>query len=406
MKPLKILHTADWHLGQRLMYLEREPEQAAALEWLHQCICEEQVDILIVAGDVFDLRSPPNTALKLYYRFLTGLLHSPCRHVIITGGNHDSPAVLNAPRELLEVLNVYVVGGATDTPEDCILRLKDPEGAIEAVVAAVPFLRDQDLKTSIAGETGLDRLERIRQGLLKYYENVGALAEAHTHLNVPLLATGHLYAKGAVASGKQDNIYLGDMENIDAAGFPEVFDYIALGHLHKAQPVGQDRIRYSGSLIPLSFVESRDKKSVTLLEFEGRTLQKTRILPVPQQRRLASLRGDLPAVEPALTRLAEEAASDKWRPWVEVVVDAAHFIPQLDTHLQDFARDLPLDIIKIGLNYPRQSLDEQLAGADLTQLDVLDVFEKRCDSLNLPEVEKAALTETFLELKEWYEQRE
>ena len=134
---MKILHTADWHLGQKFLFYDREAEHRYALNWLLELIEKEKIDTLIVAGDIFDIGNPPNYARKLYYQFLTKLQNTPCRHVIITGGNHDSPAMLNAPKDLLEALNVHVVGAATDDLEDEIVLLKNAKNEIETVVAAV-----------------------------------------------------------------------------------------------------------------------------------------------------------------------------------------------------------------------------------------------------------------------------
>ena len=115
---MKIIHTSDWHLGQKFLYNDREAEHQMALDWLLDTITQNEVDGLVVAGDIFDIGNPPNYARRMYYRFLTQLIHTSCRHVLITGGNHDSPAMLNAPRELLQALNIHVVGAATENLED------------------------------------------------------------------------------------------------------------------------------------------------------------------------------------------------------------------------------------------------------------------------------------------------
>ncbi|MEL7220922.1 MAG: exonuclease subunit SbcD, partial [Bacteroidota bacterium] len=107
---MKVLHTSDWHLGQKLLQLDRQEEFALALDWLLEVIIAEQIDVLLVSGDIFDIGNPPNQSRELYYNFLRRLLNSECRHVVITGGNHDSPAMLNAPRELLAAFNIHIVG--------------------------------------------------------------------------------------------------------------------------------------------------------------------------------------------------------------------------------------------------------------------------------------------------------
>ena len=106
---MKLLHTADWHLGQRLLEFDRKEEHQIVLDWLIKTIDNEEVDILIIAGDIFDAANPPNYALTQYYQFLRNLLTTSCQHVVIIGGNHDSPSLLNAPSELLKNLNIYIL---------------------------------------------------------------------------------------------------------------------------------------------------------------------------------------------------------------------------------------------------------------------------------------------------------
>ncbi|NJK82443.1 MAG: exonuclease subunit SbcD [Saprospiraceae bacterium] len=209
---MKFLHTSDWHLGQRLQTNERLVEHQQALAWLVQTIDEQQIDCLIVAGDLFDIANPPTSAQQLYYSFLTDLLQTNCRYVVIIGGNHDSPNLLNAPKQLLYKLNIHVVGMATEQLEEEIIELKDKHGKLEAVVAAVPFLRDKDLKTSISGETALERIAAIRQALRQHYQDIGEKVASYRPLNIPILATGHLYLKEVGYHQGRDNIYIGDRE--------------------------------------------------------------------------------------------------------------------------------------------------------------------------------------------------
>lgn len=400
---MKILHTSDWHLGQKLLFNDRTEEYRAALDWLLTTIREQKVDVVLVAGDIFDIGNPPNYARQLYYNFLRALLVSPCRHIVITGGNHDSPAMLNAPRELLEALNIHIVGAATEDIQDELLVLKDAEGEPELIVAAVPFLRDRDLRTSIAGEDEADRQERLQQGLSRHYEDLAVLAENYQDHDIPIMAMGHLYAKGAVASDKQDNIYVGNRENMEAAQFPDIFDYVALGHIHRAQLVeGKEHIRYSGSLIPLSFSETADEKGVYLLSFEGRKRIALEQLMVPTFRRLKTIQGTLEKVQESLDRFA--AKTDRLLdPWVEIIVESKEFIPQLDQQIRAYAAEMPLEIVKVRIirqHQPLITVDPVLP--DLDDLDIEEVFRRKCESEGkLSETEMASLLLTFRELQNW-----
>jgi exonuclease SbcD len=352
-----------------------------------------------VAGDIFDISNPPNYARRLYYNFLTQLLRTNCQHIVITGGNHDSPAMLDAPKELLAALRVHVVGAATERIEDELIEWRNEAGELQAVIAAVPFLRDSDLRYSVAGESGYARVELVRAGILQHYQTLG---EAMQHYpDVPRIATGHLYVKNAYASDKQDNIYIGDKENIEARQFPEVFDYVALGHIHRAQAIaGEERVRYSGSLIPLSFSETQDDKSVYVLDFQKNKLKNIETIAVPTFRRLKTVEGTLREVEEALQRFDDKGGREL-TPWVEVIVHTDKIIPQLDVHLQEFTKEMNLELLKIRLNRRHVAIDGQTEETDLTSLEVTDVFRKKCNSYGAEPEEIEELVATFSELRNW-----
>jgi DNA repair protein SbcD/Mre11 len=374
---LRIIHTADWHLGQRLLLQERGEEHELALNWLHDLIVAEKAQGLIVAGDIFDNGNPPHPARKLYYRFLTSLLKSECRHIIIIGGNHDSPGMLEAPKDLLQYLDIQVIGAASSNFSEDILPLKNKNGDLEAVIAAIPFLRDRDLVVSQSGETSLDRIQRIQVAIRQRYQDMAELCAPFAGQKVPIIATGHLYANGAQASGTQNNIYIGDTENLDVSQLPSIFSYLALGHIHRPQLVGGlEKARYSGSLIPLSFSETKDEKGVWILDFEGEKLVGARFAICPIFRRLKTIRGTLAEVEQKLLEFAEKERAGL-KSWVEVIVESDTFIPQLDSRLRDFCQKLPLEILKIRLERQSQSPSDELWTApSLDALDVMEVFHK------------------------------
>jgi exonuclease SbcD len=399
---MKILHTSDWHLGQKFLHNEREAEHQLALDWLLETIKAHQVEGLLVAGDIFDIGNPPNYARRLYYGFLRKLLRTSCRHIVITGGNHDSPAMLNAPRELLQALNVHIVGAASDDLQEEIIEWKNDKGELEAVIAAVPFLRDRDLRYSVSRESGLDRSQQIRQGIQQHYEQIAERIEQEYKADtVPVIAMGHLYATGASASAKQDNIYIGNIENIEAEAFPSLFDYVALGHIHRAQAIGGlEHVRYSGSLIPLSFSETKDDKSVYLLEFEGKQLQKISPIAVPTFRRLKSITGNLEEVKASLDRFAAKERVGL-TPWVEVQVSLDALVPQLGQLLQEHCGEMELELLKIQARYPHRPQQTQEYAPDLDSLETEEVFRMKCESYGSNPEDMGELLSTFRELQNW-----
>ena len=403
---MKLIHTSDWHLGQKFLSHEREEEHRLALEWLLELVKCEEPDALIVAGDIFDIANPPNSARRLYYDFLRKMIGSPCRHIVITGGNHDSPSMLDAPRDLLKLLNVHVVGAVTGNVADEIIELRDREGRLEAVVAAVPFLRDGDLRNSVAGESVADRIQQIRHAILEHFRLVANACEIYRDSGVPIIATGHLYATGAAASDSQNNIYIGMTDNIEASGFPEIFDYVALGHIHRAQAVGGiSHVRYCGSIIPLSFSETKDEKAVLKVEFTENEPVVVTPLEIPVFRRLKTLSGDIGEIEQKLLEFCQKHEQDALSPWVELVVSADHYSLDLETRIRALVRDKNVEVLKIILQKRVSEMEVEKIHASLRDLNVKEVFQLKCEQAKLDETKTEQLTQTFLELQNWLIQK-
>ncbi|SFV60165.1 Exonuclease SbcD [hydrothermal vent metagenome] len=166
---MKILHTSDWHLGQSFMGKSRLEEHEAFLTWLSKTIQTQDIDTLIVAGDIFDTATPPNYALELYYNFLTSLT-SKCKNIIITAGNHDSIATLKAPKQLLKALNVHVITSGDEAENEVICIYKEKK--LEGVICGVPFLRDYVVRQSLGGETISDKENSLSNGIKEHYSSV------------------------------------------------------------------------------------------------------------------------------------------------------------------------------------------------------------------------------------------
>ena len=276
-KSLKILHTSDWHLGRRLYGRLRYDEFESFLQWLEDTISAQQVDILIVAGDIFDTMTPSNKAQALYYEFLGRVSRSCCQHVIIVAGNHDSPTFLDAPSNVLKFLNVHVIGTACDDLEDEVLVLGDDDNNPHCIIAAVPYLRDRDVRSSSAGESADSKDANVIKGIRAHYNEVASIAKGKQvelikihQRHIPIIATGHLFAAGGKTTdddGVRD-LYVGSLGQISADMFDKGFDYVALGHLHVPQRVGGlESIRYSGSPIAMGFGEAKQQKQVLLIQF-------------------------------------------------------------------------------------------------------------------------------------------
>jgi len=377
---MNILHTSDWHLGQTLYGKKRLEEFRLFLDWLKQLIIEEHIDVLLVSGDIFDSALPSNHAQALYYRFLRDVSSGPCRHIVVTAGNHDSPSFLDAPRALLSALDVHVTGSPL-TPEEEVLVLRDTEDGAQLIVCAVPFLRDRDLFRAVSGDTFEERDRQLAEGLKEHYrrcaDEVSRLRSLHG--DIPAIAMGHLFTAGSTVAGDDGvrDLRIGSLGQVDASVFPSEFDYVALGHLHIPQIVArQERIRYSGSPLPMGFGEAGQQKKVFIIESQGRKLQ-TRSVDVPLFQKLEQITGDWNHIVnrlEELTRLAEPV-------WVEVLYTGPTIISDLPERLQDIVSG-PVEILRVrnALTF-RPTLVPVEDMPALEDMDVHDVFEQRLNGL-------------------------
>ena len=396
---MKILHTADWHLGKRLYRYDLTDDHVRFLDWLSDTIEERQIDVLIIAGDVFDTTNPNDGSMQLYYQFLTRMLPLQ-RKIIITGGNHDSASKLNAPRDLLRHLNIHVVGCTNKNCADEVFRLT--QETTDLLVAAVPYLRDGDLRQSVSGQTYEDRMEAIRMGIRNHYERIADHCQAE-FTGVPVLAMGHLYVNGATVSESEREIHtVGGQAAFASEHFPEGFDYVALGHIHGPQRVGTgESIRYSGSPIPLSFGERDNQHQVLELTFENGRLNTVESVPVPRFRSLRQVSGSLDEVRERLETLE---TTDNLPTLVEILIEEEHENLAARIHFEHFQRDYanaPFRIAKSRLTFrnKRKGLEALYAiDTHLQDLTYLDVFARRLDASDVTGEMRDVLTETYKQL--------
>lgn len=416
---LRLLHTSDWHLGRRLYGRSRHEEQVAFLDWLAARLDEERIDLLIVSGDIFDSSTPSHRAQALYYDFLQ-TARTVCRHIVVVGGNHDSPALLDAPRALLAQLNVHVVGCACDQIEMEVLTLHDATGAPEAIVCAVPYLRDREVRTSGTGESVEDKQRLLLQGIDTHYRRVLAIARQRRASlrnhppdgerpegrlpqgilpagNLPLLATGHLFAAGGETQADDGvrELYVGGLVRVDAATFGEDLDYLALGHLHSPQKVaGADHLRYSGAPLAVSFAEAGRAKSVVVCDLDGEE-RTVRTLEVPCFQPLERIQGDLPAIQTALAARSAEGRSL----WVEVVYTGKEIRTDLADTLHPLVGGGPVEILRIrNQRRTAQLLSRTEVEEALEDLQPADVFARCLDAHEIEAEERPALTTMFEEV--------
>lgn len=393
MKKLRFLHTSDWHLGQNFMGKSRIEEHKAFLSWLLNTIKENNIDVLLVSGDIFDTGTPPNYALELYYNFLKKLSQvNSLNTTIITAGNHDSVSTLKAPKQLLEALNVHVVVNG-DEDENIIIPIKKDDNT-KAIVCAVPFLRDSVIRQSLGGETVSDKEKLANDGIKAYYEKAYNKAK-ELNQNAPIIAMGHLTTVGGRTSESERDIYIGGTLDIGGDYLASMFDYVALGHLHINQRVGNEHVRYSGSPIPLSFSESKNTQKVNLVTINDSADENVKVeeLEVPLTKKLQVIKGDLETIKKELKAIEDKTT------WIEVHIkdDNPMFA---NSEIRDLASKLELTLLAVKIEKNEKQLRaKELKAISLDELSVQEVFEKRLDLEEIENKEfKEQLSQTFNEV--------
>jgi exonuclease SbcD len=397
---MKLLHTSDWHIGRALYDRKRYEEHEAFLNWLAGLIESEGIDVLLVAGDVFDNSTPSNRAQELYYRFLCRVASSARRHVVVIAGNHDSPSFLNAPKELLKFLNIHVVGYAAENPDDELLVLSGQDGTPMVIVCAIPYLRDRDIRTAEAGESVEDKERKIVDGIKTHYrlaceaaEQKRALLEKH----IPIVAMGHLFAAGGqtIDGDGVRELYIGTLAQVKRDVFPDCIDYVALGHLHIPQRVGgSDFIRYSGSPLPIGFGEAEQEKSVALVEFSNGAPQ-VRNISVPRFQELKALRGDWQAVSQNIRELRDRKSSA----WLEIAYEGDEIAADLQERLKEAISGTGMEILRVKNNrVMERTMRGESSGETLDDLLVTDVFTRCLEAHEIPADRRPALLSAYQEI--------
>lgn len=396
---MKILHTSDWHIGRALYGRKRYKEYEQFLDWLIGCIETEGVEVLLLAGDVFDNGTPSNMALELYYRFLCRCAAAGCRHVVVTAGNHDSPSLLNAPREVLRFLNVHVVGSIAEAVKDELVVLNDGEGKPELIVCAVPYLRDRDIRRAEAGETFEDKGRKLVEGISAHYREVGAAAvtrRAELGEGLHIIAMGHLFTSGGqtVEGDGVRELYVGTLGQVRADVFPDCFAYLALGHLHTAQRVGGSEFRrYSGAPLPMSFGEAGVRKIVLLLNVDdsGVAVQE---VPVPCFQQLETVRGDWNHISGRISALKNSNSSV----WLEVIYEGVAVIGDLQERLRELVDGTAVEILRAkNMRLVERVMSRMAMEETLDDLTVADVFARCLTANEVPLEQHAELVAVFQE---------
>ena len=378
---MRLFHTSDWHLGQNLHGQERDFEHACFLDWLLRQLKHEQPDVLLIAGDIFDTVNPPVKAQERLYDFIVSAHEQQSTlTIVMIAGNHDSGSRIELPAPLMRRLRTHALGrvlwlddGQLDA-ERLLLPLPDASGAIAGWCLALPFLRPAEVTGAQLGDNYLRGIGQVHEWLI-------AAAEAKRQPGQALIAISHAHmAGGSVSEDSERSLIIGNAEALPASLFGPSISYVALGHLHKPQKVnGEERIRYSGSPIPLSFSEINYQHQILDIRLDGETLVSVEPRLIPRAVNLQRL-GPAPLVE-VLTQLTQLPdidllAETQRQPWLEVRVCLDEPQPDLRQQVESALQGKAVRLVRIAAEYAGQgSREGRDDGADLIELDQLSPQE-------------------------------
>ena len=396
---MKIIHTADWHLGQTFFGYERYREHEVFLNWLCDVIKEREIDLLLIAGDIFDSPNPSAEAQRMFYSFLTKITNENKElQIILTAGNHDSAARLEAPNSLLGVFNTTISG---------VVHYKNDGIDYERMIVplkkggcclAVPYLRSSDLP----------KAENYSEGVAQLYNELYCRAKEMGHS--PVVAMGHLQASGAEVSVGDSSEYaiIGGMEGIDAQFANEGIIYTALGHLHREQQVHKRaNVRYSGAPLPMSFAEKKNSQSVTqiIIDSEGCDIS---LIPFDVPVKLKSVPSKAAPIEDVVRALAElpDGNINENSPFLEVNVLVKTVDPTLRQQIEDALVGKSVRLARIVATSTAIQNGELIAPMTYDDfkcknpIEIMqEIYRKKCDGEEMTEELLEKLNEVIKEVQ-------
>ncbi|WP_432216891.1 exonuclease SbcCD subunit D C-terminal domain-containing protein [Pseudomonas kribbensis] len=374
---MRLFHTSDWHLGQNLHGQERDFEHACFLEWLLRQLKLAQPDVLLIAGDIFDTVNPPVKAQERLYDFIVNAHEQqPLLTIVMIAGNHDSGSRIELPAPLMRRLRTHALGrvlwlddGQLDS-ERLLLPLPNASGEIAAWCLALPFLRPAEVTGAHLGDNYLRGIGQVHEWLIE-------AANARRQPGQALIAISHAHmAGGSVSEDSERSLIIGNAEALPASLFGPSISYVALGHLHKPQKVnGEERIRYSGSPIPLSFSEISYQHQILDVVLDGETLVSVEPILIPRSVNLQRL-GPAPLAE-ILLQLADLPnidllAETQRQPWLEVRVTLDEPQPDLRHQVENALQGKAVRLVRIAAEYAgNRGADGVEDGSALIELDQL-----------------------------------
>ena len=396
---IRILHTADWHLGQTFFGYDRVEEHTHFLQWLVRELKENKIDVLLIAGDIFDVSNPSAASQHMFYRFIRQVTEeNPKLQLVVVAGNHDSAARLEAPLPLLQEMRTEIRGivrrheGEIDY-DHLIVELKNSEGEVEALCLAVPFLRQGDYPVVTTDGNP------YAEGVKELYARLQERALQRRKDGQALVAVGHLQATGSEIAERDfsERTIIGGLECVSPDAFTEQIAYTALGHIHKSQRVsGRENVRYAGSPLPMSFAEREYHHGVVIVTLaEGWAVEIEKREYIPLVGLLSVPRGKAATPEEVLEELAhlplasEEAEGEQTErslhfPYLEIKVLLKEPEPMLRQQIEEAIADKAVRLARIVSVYRQaeeNTLEEEVLAAGLQEMNPLQIVKATFENI-------------------------
>ncbi|MDQ6761380.1 MAG: hypothetical protein M3015_01995, partial [Bacteroidota bacterium] len=306
------------------------------------------------------------------------------------------------PKAILAMLNIDIAASVPLSIEDSVIELKNKKDEIECVVCAVPYLRDSDIRTTIESETYKKRIEQKFLGMKTYFETVVNYAFQKYGEDIPVILMGHLFTSGVTTSDSERDIQRGGLEMFSANDFPKNCKYIALGHIHKPQRVGNsETIRYSGSPIPLSFSEKNDKKIVLEIDVSEKCIQQVLVHEIPSARTLRRFSGSFEKVQESIGDFKNDK---RLKSFLELEIIEKDHNPSLTSDLHKFITEFQSDEAEI-LTYKFKFTNKAFnpfghdgENKNIEDLSPKEILLKKLETEEIEEGHKNIIIEAFDEL--------
>jgi DNA repair protein SbcD/Mre11 len=285
---MKILHTADWHLGKYLHNFYLLNEQQYILDQLCEIVQQEKPDVILLAGDIYDRHQPASDAIEVFDKVMSRLVLEMKIPVIAIAGNHDSAERINYCNYLLREQGLHIFGSPVMPPKP--VTLYDEYGGIDFY--PIPFPEPENLRILLGRDKAIHTHESAMKALIEYIKDCDTFKNNHRKI-----AIAHAFVGGGSESDSERQLSVGNVSVMPLSAW-EGFDYVALGHLHRPQSLGESRkVRYSGSILKYSLSEVHSSKSVTILDMDNTGKFSEKVIPLIPQKDVKTLKGIIKDME-------------------------------------------------------------------------------------------------------------